>query len=330
MGSVYMRAIITAAPGDIDSVSYGESQPPEIGSNQVRIAVRAAGVNFADLLLIQGKYQDKPNYPFAPGLEISGVVLHGRGDLAADLIGKRVMAAIAYGGFAEEVVTDTCNVIEIPDDMTYETAATIPIAYGTSYLALTERAHLKKDEVVLVHGASGGVGLTAVEISHALGATVIATASSDEKLLTAKSYGADVLINYAREEISKSVLNAVKGVDVVFDPVGGIAFEESMHCIVPGGRILIIGFASGSVPKIAANHLLVKDISALGFSFGKVRAGSPELMREALNQIIELWKAGQINPLVSNVFPLSDAKSALKIISDRQAKGKIALRVSED
>jgi NADPH2:quinone reductase len=240
------------------------------------------------------------------------------------------MAAITHGGFAEEVVTDTCNVIEIPDDMSYETAATIPIAYGTSYLALTQRARLQQGEVVLVHGASGGVGLTAVEISHALGATVIATASSHEKLLIAKSYGADVLINYAQEEISSSILKVVEGVDVVFDPVGGDAFQESMHCVLPGGRILIIGFASGTVPQIPANHLLVKDISALGFSFGKVRAGSPDLMREALNQIINLWKVDQINPLVSNIFPLSDAESALKVVRDRQAKGKIALLVSED
>jgi NADPH2:quinone reductase len=325
-----MKAIISTAPGDIDSVLYEELQAPVIGSDQVRIAVRAAGVNFADLLLIQGKYQDKPKYPFAPGLEVSGVVLEGRGDTAKPLIGRRVMAAITHGGFAEEVVTDTCNVIEIPDHMSYETAATIPIAYGTSYLALTERARLHQGEVVLVHGASGGVGLTAVEISHALGATVIATASSHEKLMIAKSYGADVLINYAQEEISKSVLNVVEGVDVVFDPVGGTAFEESMHCILPGGRILIIGFASGSVPKIAANHLLVKDVSALGFSFGKVRVRSPEVMREALNKIIELWRSDQIHPFVSNVFPLSEAKSALKIIRDRQAKGKIALRVSVD
>jgi NADPH2:quinone reductase len=325
-----MRGIVSVAPGDIDSISYEELQPPVIESDQVRIAVRAAGVNFADLLLIQGKYQDKPAYPFAPGLEVSGVVLEGRGDAAKPLIGRRVMAAITHGGFAEEVVTDTCNVIEIPDDMSYETAATIPIAYGTSYLALTQRARLQQGEVVLVHGASGGVGLTAVEISHALGATVIATASSHEKLLIAKSYGADVLINYAQEEISSSILKVVEGVDVVFDPVGGDAFQESMHCVLPGGRILIIGFASGTVPQIPANHLLVKDISALGFSFGKVRAGSPDLMREALNQIINLWKVGQINPLVSNVLPLSDAESALKIVRDRQAKGKIALLVSED
>ena len=325
-----MRAIVSVAPGDIDSISYEELEPPVIESDQVRIAVRAAGVNFADLLLIQGKYQDKPAYPFAPGLEVSGVVLEGRGDAAKPLIGRRVMAAITHGGFAEEVVTDTCNVIEIPDDMSYETAATIPIAYGTSYLALTQRARLQQGEVVLVHGASGGVGLTAVEISHALGATVIATASSHEKLLIAKSYGADVLINYAQEEISSSILKVVEGVDVVFDPVGGDAFQESMHCVLPGGRILIIGFASGTVPQIPANHLLVKDISALGFSFGKVRAGSPDLMREALNQIINLWKVDQINPLVSNIFPLSDAESALKVVRDRQAKGKIALLVSED
>lgn len=325
-----MRAIVSVAPGDIDSISYEELQPPVIESDQVRIAVRAAGVNFADLLLIQGKYQDKPAYPFAPGLEVSGVVLEGRGDAAKPLIGRRVMAAITHGGFAEEVVTDTCNVIEIPNDMSYETAATIPIAYGTSYLALTQRARLQQGEVVLVHGASGGVGLTAVEISHALGATVIATASSHEKLLIAKSYGADVLINYAQEGISSSILKVVEGVDVVFDPVGGDAFQESMHCVLPGGRILIIGFASGTVPQIPANHLLVKDISALGFSFGKVRAGSPDLMREALNQIIDLWKVDQINPFVSNVFPLSDAKSALKIVRDRLAKGKIALLVSED
>ena len=325
-----MKAIIAAAPGGVDSVSYGVLQPPEVRPDQVRIAVRSAGVNFADLLLIRGKYQDKPAYPFAPGLEISGVVIEGHGVTANALIGKRVMAAVAHGGFAEEVVTDSVNAIEIPDDMSYEVASTIPIAYGTSYLALVNRARVEKDEVVLVHGASGGVGLTAVEISHALGAYVIATASTSEKLAIAKSYGADALINYAEENISSSVFDVVNGVDVVFDPVGGDAFQESMHCVLPGGRILIIGFASGTVPQIPANHLLVKDISALGFSFGKVRAGSPHLMREALSHIIELWEVGQINPLVSNVFPLSDAKSALTIVRDRQAKGKIALQVSED
>ncbi|MBK33080.1 MAG: zinc-binding dehydrogenase [Chloroflexi bacterium] len=323
-----MKAVICSSVGGIDSLTLSDVPSPALGESEVLVRAEAASVNFADILLAQGKYQEKPQYPFSPGLEVAGVIIDVAVDVDQSLVGKRVMAPLRCGGFAEEVVVPAVNLVEIPDDMSGTVACTIPIAYGTSYLALADRAGLTSDETVLVLGASGGVGLTAVEIAHALGARVIAAASSQEKLDVARSYGADHLINYSTHSISAEVEHSVGGVDVVFDPVGGDAFEASMHCVNPGARILIIGFASGKIPEIKANHLLVKDVAAMGFSVGKIREKSPERMREGLQQIVEWWREDKIHPYISDQFPLKDYREALELIRDRRATGKIVLNIS--
>ena len=323
-----MKAVTCHSTEGIDSLALLDVPSPLVNESQVRVLTEAASVNFADILLTQGKYQEKPQYPFSPGLEVAGVVTEVAANVDESLVGKRIMAPLRYGGFAEEVIVPAIDLVTIPDDMPAAVACTIPIAYGTSYLALADRARLASGETVLVLGASGGVGLTAVEIAHASGARVIAAASSQEKLDIARSYGADHLINYSTHSISAEVEHSVGGVDVVFDPVGGDAFEESMHCVNPGARILIIGFASGKIPEIKANHLLVKDVAAMGFSVGKIREKSPERMREGLQQIVEWWREDKIHPYISDQFPLKDYREALELIRDRRATGKIVLNIS--
>ena len=272
-----MRAVQCQELTGVEGLRLVEADPPPLEAGGVLIDVHAAGVNFADTLLIRGEYQERPELPFAPGIEVAGVVREAALYVTNAAPGDRVLAMLNHGGFAEIAAAHEADVVKIPDAMDFETAATFPVVYLTSHLALQHRARLQRGEVLLVHGASGGVGLTAVEVGKALGATVIASASSPEKLEVAREHGADLLINYAEEDIRERVLELTGGADVVYDPVGGDAFRASLRCINPGGRILVIGFASGDVPQIPANHLLVKDASALGLSLGQVRKHQPEL-----------------------------------------------------
>lgn len=328
-----MRAVLCHAPGEIDDLRLEEVAAPALPAGHVRIQVRACGVNFADLLLIKGEYQEKPPHPFAPGMEVAGVVTELAPGLAGGALspGDRVLAFLdAGGGYAEEAVVRAIDVTRIPEAMDWDTAAGFPVVYATSHLALRHRAGLQPGEVLLVHGASGGVGLTAVEVGHALGATVIASASSDEKLAVARDHGADHLINYAHEEIRERVLELAGGADVVYDPVGGDAFSASLRCINPGGRILVIGFASGTVPQIPANHLLVKDASALGLSLGQLRKHRPEVVQDAMRELLTWYAEGRLHPHVSNTFPLEGYAKAMRLLRDRRSTGKVVLRVSQD
>lgn len=328
-----MRAVLCHAPGDIDDLHLVQVAAPALPPGCVRIQVRACGVNFADLLLIKGEYQEKPPHPFAPGMEVAGLITEVAPDLAGSgiAVGDRVLAFLdAGGGYAEEAVARAVDVTRIPEAMNWDTAAGFPVVYATSHLALRHRADLQPGEVLLVHGASGGVGLTAVEVGHALGATVIASASSDEKLAVAREHGADHLINYAHEDIRERVLELTGGADVVYDPVGGDAFAASLRCINPGGRILVIGFASGAVPQIPANHLLVKDASALGISLGQLRKHRPEVVQEAMRELLDWYAEGRLHPHVSNTFPLGGYAEAMRLLRDRRSTGKVVLRVSED
>ena len=324
-----MRAMLCDAPGEPASLRLVDIESAALGAGEVRIAVEAAGVNFADLLLIRGEYQDQPPYPFVPGLEVAGDVVEMAEGVTGLAVGQRVLAFLAGGGFADLATTQAASVTPIPEGMEAAVAATFPVVYATSHLALVHRARLQPGEVLLVHGASGGVGLTAVEVGHALGATVIASASSADKLAIAQAHGADHLINYAEEDIRERVLELTGGVDVVYDPVGGESFRASLRCIRPGGRILVIGFASGDVPQITANHLLVKDASALGLSLGQLRRHQPEVVRAAMNELLEWWTAGRLQPLVSDRFPLERAGEAIEVLRDRRAAGKVALIVRE-
>jgi NADPH:quinone reductase len=328
-----VRAVLCHTPGDIDDLRLEEVSPPALPAGSVRIQVRACGVNFADLLLIKGEYQEKPPHPFAPGMEVAGFITEVAPDLPGSdvAVGDRVLAFLdAGGGYAEEAIARAIDVTRLPEAMDWDTAAGFPVVYATSHLALRHRANLQPGEVLLVHGASGGVGLTAVEVGHALGATVIASASSDEKLAVARDHGADHLINYGHEEIRERVMELTGGADVVYDPVGGDAFAASLRCINPGGRILVIGFASGTVPQIPANHLLVKDASALGLSLGQLRKHRPDAVQAAMRELLAWYAEGRLHPHVSNTFPLADYAEAMRLLRDRRSTGKVVLRVSED
>lgn len=324
-----LRAVLCEYLGEIDDLRIEEIPRPPLGAGHVRIAVHAAGLNFADLLIIRGEYQVKPPLPFSPGMEAAGVVTEVASDVSDLRVGQRVLAFLDYGGYAEEVVAQANEVTPLPAEMDFATAAAFPVAYATSHLALSVRAQLRPREVLLVHGASGGVGLTAVEIGHAMGATVIASASSPERLAIAQQRGADHTIDYSREDVRERVLELTGGADVVYDPVGGDAFTASLRCINPGGRILIIGFASGTVPQIPANHLLVKDASALGFSLGQVRQHQPDAVQASMRQLLTWYSEGRLGPHVSSVVPFEDFADAMHLLRDRRATGKVVLQVRD-
>ena len=320
-----MRAVHCQELTGVDGLRLVEADSPPLEAGGLLIDVHAAGVNFADTLITRGEYQDKPDLPFAPGIEVAGVVRETAIYVNNAAPGDRVMALLDHGGYAEIAAAHETDLIKIPDAMDFQTAATFPVVYLTSHLALQHRARLQRGEVLLVHGASGGVGLTAIEVGKALGATVIASASTPEKLEIAQAHGADLLINYAQEDLRDRVLELTGGADVVYDPVGGDAFRASLRCINPGGRILVIGFASGDIPQIPANHLLVKDAAALGLSLGQIRKHQPGLIRQSLAELLEWWERGKLHPLVSATYPLDQYEQALDAITGRRVTGKIAL-----
>lgn len=322
-----MRAVRCDGFDGMDGMTIGEMPNPELPSGYVRVAVRAAGVNFADTLMVKGEYQVKPPVPFSPGLEIAGFITETAPDVSEFTVGDRVMACVDYGGFAEEAVAKASDAYCIPDTMTFIEAAGFPIVYGTSHIGLVDKLKLKAGETLLVHGAAGGVGLTAVEIGKALGTRVIATAGGMDKLAVAKRYGADELIDYRTEDIRERVkaLTDGRGVDAVYDPVGGSAFDASLRAVVQAGRILVVGFASGTVPQIPANILLVKNISVIGFYWGAHRVLNPNLIKRSFKELLEWFNAGKLKPHVSHTFPLADARSALETLADRKSTGKVVL-----
>ncbi len=296
----------------------------------MRLQVAAAGLNFADTLMIAGKYQEKPVFPFSPGLEVAGTVLECGSGVAGFAPGQRVMAVLDHGGFAEQVLARAEDVFPIPESMDFATAASFPIAYGTSHIALWERANLKAGETLLVHGAAGGVGLTAVEIGKALGATVIATANGRDRLEIPAAHGADHLIDTKTEDIRERVraLTGERGADVVYDPVGGEVFDKSLRSVAWGARLLAIGFASGTTPQIPANLLLVKNCSVIGLYWGSYRRHAPELVAESFAQLFAWFQDGKLKPLVSRSFPLEQVSEALQTLVDRRATGKMVLTLA--
>lgn len=326
-----MRAMICDRFGDIANLRLADVAPPGIsGEHDVLIQVAAAGVNFADTLMIGGTYQDKPPLPFAPGLEMSGMVRSCGPAVRRVKPGDRVMAVASRGAFAEQALVQETDLFPIPADMDFVTAAAFPIAYGTSHGALRWRADLQPGEVLLVHGAAGGVGLTAVEIGKAMGATVIATAGEDEKLKVAAEHGADHLINYRTQSIRDRVKEICKGAgaDVVYDPVGGSAFEASLRSVNWGARLILVGFASGQVPQVPGNILLVKNISAIGFYWGSYRSRRPELLAAEFEELFQWWREGKLRPHVSQQLPLAEAREALQLLLHRRSTGKVVLTVA--
>lgn len=324
-----MRAILCRKYGSIENLAVVDVPEPPLGANQVCIEVHAAGVNFGEMLMVLGQYQEKPPLPFTPGFEAAGVVRAIGDRVTSAKPGDRVMAALPWGSYAEVAVAVADAVFPIPPTMDFATAAGFPIAYGTAFGAFAWRANLKPGETVLVLGAAGGVGLAAVEVAAAMGATVIAAAGDAEKCALAQAHGAAHAVDYRREDLRERVraLTDGRGVDVVFDPVGGDAFTQAMRTVAWGGRILVIGFAAGTVPQIPANHVLVKNIDIMGFLWGSYRARRPDMLRPAFAQLIRWYAEGRLRPVVSHRLKLAAAAGAFRLLRERKATGKVVLEM---
>jgi NADPH:quinone reductase len=299
--------------------------PVPLVPGQVRVAVRAAGINFPDVLMAAGEYQLKPELPFTPGVEAAGEVVEIEG-VSGVAVGDRVIARMRHGAYAEEVVVAPSQLTRLPKNFDEAEGATFLAAHGTAYHALVDRAQLSRGEVLLVHGAGGGVGLAAVEIGKLLGATVIAAASSEEKLAVAKAKGADHLVLYAREPFRDAVKRITdgRGADVVFDPVGGEIFENSLRCIAWGARILVIGF-TGGIGLARTNLLMIKGASVLGVRAGEAARKNPALGEERLKTLLAWAAGGHVRPHISHRLPLEDYAQAMRLLIDRKAIGRVAL-----
>nr|WP_288497694.1 NADPH:quinone oxidoreductase family protein [uncultured Pseudomonas sp.] len=325
-----MKALLCKAFGPAETLTLEDIDSPRPKGNEVLIEVKAAGVNFPDTLIIEGKYQFKPPFPFSPGGEVAGVVA-AVGDKVTHLkTGDRVMALTGWGGFAEQVAAPAYNVLPVPDSMDLTTAAAFGMTYGTSMHALKQRATLKPGETLLILGAAGGVGLAAVEIGKAMGAKVIAAASSAEKLEVARSAGADELINYSEQSLKDEVkrLTNGQGVDVIYDPVGGPLFEEAFRCMAWNGRFLVVGFAAGGgIPALPANLPLLKGASLVGVFWGSFAQRQPADNAENFRQLFAWHAEGKLKPLVSQTFPLARGGEAIDALGQRKAVGKLVVTI---
>lgn len=322
-----MRAVVAEKVSEPEDLKVVDLPEPTPGAGEIRIDVKATALNFADTLIIGHKYQVKPDFPFSPGFEVAGIV-SAVGDGVTDFkAGDRVIATMDYGAYREQVIVEDYLAHPFPEEMDFATAASFPVAYGTSYVGLLRRSHIAVGETVLVHGAAGGVGLTAVEIAKAAGARVIATASSDAKCAITLEHGADEAINYAEVDFRDRVneLTDGKGADVIYDPVGGDVFDQSLRCINWGGRILVIGFAAGRIPQIPANLLLVKSCSAIGVFWSSHRRREPLELRQDYRQLFQWWSEGKLKPLVGASYPLEQAGEAMRALLSRKVAGKIVL-----
>ncbi len=322
-----MQALICAHHGPPESLSVGAMTIPAPGPGQVLIRMHAAGLNFPDTLIIQNKYQMKPALPFSPGCELAGTIAAVGAGVDHLHIGDRVAALTNWGSFAEYVLAPVDSLTMVPDSMDLETAGGFTMVYGTSYYALKQRAQLQAGETVLVLGASGGVGLAAVELAKAMGARVIAAASTAEKLAIARDHGADELVNYRDEDLKSAVkaLTGANGVDVVYDPVGDSLADPAFRAIGWGGRYLVIGFAGGQIPALPFNLPLVKGAAIVGVFFGDFLARTPALHRQNMADLYALHAAGSLRPLISARYPLADSAAAIRFIMDRRATGKVLI-----
>ena len=299
---------------------------PAPKSGEVLVKIAACALNFADLLMLSGKYQATPPLPFSPGLELSGTITaHGPNVDTADLpIGTRVAIFAGQGGLAEYGCFDVNACTPLPDAMPFDEAAAFQVAFGTSHVALAYKARLQPGETLVVLGASGGVGLTAIEVGKLMGAKVIAVARGAEKLAVAASKGADHLIDSETADL-KAEIRALGGADVIYDPVGGAQFDAAIRACNPDGRVLVIGFASGDIPKPAANILMVKNITVIGFYWGGYMAFKPNVVTDSLMQLFEWHREGRITPHISARFPLSQATDALEYLRARKSTGKVVV-----
>lgn len=337
-----MRGVLVSEWTEFENLTLEDCPSPELASGQVRIRTQAAGVSFATSLVVAGRYQRKPPLPFVPGTEISGIVTEVGEGVSRVKPGDRVCAVLDWGGLAEEAVAHDVNVFPIPDSLEFHRAICFTNSYGTSYAALcwSHLLRLQKGETLLVHGAAGGVGMAAIEIGKILGATVIVTAGSDEKLAMAREHGADHGINYREGEFRQKVLELTdgRGANAIYDPVGGAVFAQSLRCIAPEGRIMPVGFAGGTIQQIPANILLVKNITVCGLNMGYYVGWSPDDVRfeyadrlqETMAQLFEWFDAGRLNPIVSHTFPLDDFQHAMAEVLGRRSIGRVAVVMDEE
>ena len=322
-----MKAMVCRAFGPPESLVLEEFASPPLQPGQVRVAVHATGVNFPDLLMLQGKYQFKPAFPFAPGGEVAGVVIEvGPGVSGVDL-GARVRCSVGSGGFADEVVVNAAQLVPLPSAIDFTTAAVIGSAYGTSLHALADRARLAAGESVLVLGATGGVGMAAVQLAKLLGARVLAAGGSDVKLAKVAAAGADAVVNYTTGNLREAITAFTdgKGVDIVYDTVGGAMSEPALRSTAWRGRFLVVGFTAGEIPKLPANLLLLKGCDAIGVFYGDYMRREPEHGRAQFRRLLSWFESGKIKAPIDRVYPLAEAPTALRSLANREVVGKIVI-----
>lgn len=322
-----MKAIICSQWCEPDDLVLGEVPDPVAGPGEVVIAIKSAALNFFDILMIQGKYQTKPPFPFSPAAEIAGVVESVGTGVTGFKPGDRVISSVGYNGAREKVAAAAGATIKIPDSLDYDRAAGLIVIYATALHALQDRADPKPGETLVVLGAAGGTGLAAIEIGKLLGLRVVACASSDEKLQFCKEHGADVLFNYAKEDLKEGLkkIGGAKGIDIVFDPVGGDFTEPALRALGWEGRLLVIGFASGPIPRIPLNLALLKSCDIRGVFWGAFNKAFPEQSNANFAKIIQWAAEGKISSHVHATFPLAKTAEALKVLSSRKAMGKVIL-----
>jgi NADPH2:quinone reductase len=323
-----MKALLCTTFGPPHLLEYRDVPSPRPQAGQVLVSVRAASVNFPDALIIENKYQFKPPLPFSPGSELSGVITEVGAGVAGLAPGDRVMAFTVHGAFAEEVVVDAAAAIRIPTGMDFPSAAALLLTYGTADHALRDRAALEHGETVLVLGAAGGVGLASIEVAKAVGARVIACASSDEKLAVCRDRGADDVINYGTEDLRERIkaVTGGRGVDVVVDSVGGRFTEPALRSLAWRGRLLVVGFAGGDIPKIPSNLVLLKGCSVVGVFWGDFTRREPGSFAASVKQLCAWYDEGRIRPHVTVTLPLSRGAEAIGLVANRRAIGKIVLQ----
>lgn len=327
-----MKAILCKSYGPPENLVLEEVDNLHPGKNEAVVDVHSASLNFPDTLQIEGKYQYQPPMPFTPGSEVGGVVREVGEGLSGFEPGDRVMATPSIGGMAEQVIVPAGSLRKIPDNMDFATAAGFAMVYTTSWHALKQRARLQAGETLLVLGASGGVGMAAVELGKRVGARVIAAAGSDEKLDFVRQAGPDELINYGDGELKEKVkaLTDGRGADVIYDPVGGDLFDQCTRCINWNGRLLVVGFASGRIPSYPANLALLKGASMVGVFLGRFRKEEPEAYEENFRELLELYRDGKLNPVVTRSYPMEEFVDAFRVFSQRRAMGKVTLRIRPD
>ncbi len=324
-----MKAVLCKEYGPPENLVLEDITAPVAGPGEVLVDVHASALNFPDVLMIEGKYQSQPPMPFSPGGEIAGTVAAVAAGVSRFSVGDRVFGGTGYGGFAEQIAVNEHALRDMPESMSFVQASGISTTYGTSYYALKQRAALQAGETLLVLGAGGGVGLSAVELGKAMGARVLAAASTTEKLAAAEAAGADELIDYSAGVLKDSVkkLTDGRGADVIYDPVGGALFDQCMRCINWYGRVLVIGFAAGDIPKVPTNLILLKSCQLVGVFFGSWSARFHDEATVNFKEILSFYEQGKINPLVGGEYPLAEYAAAIRCLSERQAIGKVVVTI---